>query len=404
MPRRVVITSAGVISSLGSIPGQIIDNLKKKTPAFIRSSFDPDVVTSPVVNFDIMASVGRFKERKYLNRGARFCVASARTAVRGSGISQEMLAKAGLFVSAGPNMDIGGEFPEIKEGKMDREGLMALWILKFLPNTPASAISRITGIHGENLTVTTACAASLQAIGEAYRRIKDNYLDLAFAGGGDSRLNYGGILAYKKARAIYSGNEDPETASRPFDESRKGFVPGEGGGFFLSEGLEHAQARGATILAEVCGFGTSMDGHSMTSPEPHGKWGEQAILVALKEAGMSPGGIDMISSHGTGTYLNDIMEADMIRRIYGKHTPLVVALKSWIGHISTACGALELAICLTCMREGYIPEIRNLKNPCLPGINFVRKGMEHSVNTIMLQNFGFGGQNSVLIIRKMVTV
>ncbi|MEA2038213.1 MAG: beta-ketoacyl-[acyl-carrier-protein] synthase family protein [Thermodesulfobacteriota bacterium] len=400
MPRRVVITSTGVISSLGCSHGRIIDNLKKKNPAFIRSSFDKSVVTSPVMNFDIMASVGRFKERKYLNRGAQLCVASARMAVRDSGISREMLAKAGLFVGAGPNMDIGGEFPEIKEGKMDREGLMALWILKFLPNTPASAIARIAGIHGENLTVTTACAASLQAIGEAYRRIKDNYLNLAFAGGGDSRLSHGGILAYKKARAIFSGNEDPETVSRPFDESRKGFVPGEGGAFFLLEELEHAQARGATIYAEVCGFGTSMDGHNMTSPEPHGKWGEQAVLAALKEAGMSPDVIDVISSHGTGTYLNDIMEANMIRRIYGKHTPLVVALKSWIGHISTACGALELAICLTCMRDGYVPEIRNLKDPCLSGIDFVRKDLKYPVSTIMLQNFGFGGQNSALIIRK----
>ena len=401
MPRRVVITSIGVISSLGFAPGQIIDNLKNGKVAFEKPSFDDSVVTCPVRDFDIRNFTGPFKDRRYLNRGAQFCVASAVEAVKNGEISKELLGKAGLFIGTGPNLDIGGEFPEIQRGEIDRSDLMALWILRFLPNTAASSIARLTGIHGENIISAAACAASLQAIGEAFRKIKDGYLDLAFAGGGDSRLSYGGLLAYKKAYALFAGGGDPEKASRPFDSKRAGFVPGEGGAFFLLEELDHAQRRGGTIYGEICGFGSSIDGHAMTAPDPDGKWGEAAVLAAFREAKISPNQVDVVSTHGTSTLLNDTMEANLINRIYEKHSPFVIALKSWIGHISAACGALELAICLICMQNNYLPEIRNLKEPCHSGINFVRKGKTCSVDTVVVENFGFGGHNSALIIKKV---
>ena len=400
MPRRVVITSIGIVSSIGFTLGQIIGNLKRGRVFFERPSFDDEVVTCPISGFDVKDFTGRFKNIRYLNRGAQFCVASAMEAIKKAGIDEEMLGGAGLFIGTGPNLNIGGEFPEIRAGEIDRKDLMALWILRFLPNTPSSAIARLTGIHGENLTLTTACAASLQAVGEAFRKIKDGYLDLAFAGGGDSRLTYGGILAYKKAHALFTGNGDPEKAIRPFDCGRCGFVPGEGGAFFLLEELEHAKRRGGTIYGEICGFGTSIDGYNMAAPDPDGKWGEKAVLAALQEAGMSPSQIDVVSAHGTGTLLNDVMEANLIDRIYGKHSPSIIALKSWIGHISAACGAVELAISIACMQNDYLPEIRNLKEPCHSRINFVRKGQEFSTNTGMVENFGFGGQNSVLIVKR----
>jgi len=135
---------------------------------------------------------------------------------------------------------------------------MALWMLKFLPNTAASVIAKLAGIHGENQTLTTACSASMQAIGEAFRKIRDGYIELAFAGGGDSRLSKSSILAYKKAHALCDGTGSPERASRPFDNSRNGFVPGEGGAFFLLEELEHAKSRGAKIYCEICGYGADI--------------------------------------------------------------------------------------------------------------------------------------------------
>ena len=399
MHRRVAITSIGVISSLGFTIEEIIGNLKNGNTSFERSHFDNKVVLNPINGFDVKDFAGHFKERRYLNRGAQFCVASAIEAVKKAGIDKKLLAGAGLFLGTGPNLDIGGEFPDVKEGEIDRKDLMALWMLKFLPNTAASVIAILAGIHGENQTLTTACSASLQAIGEAFRKIKNGYIDLAFAGGGDSRLSKSAILAYKKAQALYNGMYDTDKASRPFDISRNGFVPGEGGAFFLLEELQHAKKRGAVIYGEICGYGASIDGYSMTAPEPEGIWAECAVNRALREAALAPSDIDVISSHGTGTLLNDLMEADLIDRVYGKRSPSIIALKSWIGHIAAACGAVELAICLACMKYNYLPKIRNLDEPCHAGLNFARKGRIYSIDNILLENFGFGGQNSVLIVK-----
>jgi 3-oxoacyl-[acyl-carrier-protein] synthase II len=400
MSRRVVITSIGVCSSIGFNLEQIADNLKEKRFYFERPSFDPQIVSCPIVSVDFKKSIGPFKDRRYLNRGALLCVAAAGDAARNSLLDKLSLHEAGLFVGTGPNMDVGGECPEIRQGKIGQSDLMALWMLRFLPNTPTSAISKITGIHGENLTIATACSASLQAIGEAYRKIKDGYLEIALAGGGDSRLSPGGILAYKKAQVIFAAGGDPQKASRPFDKQRKGFVPGEGGAFFMLEELRHARSRGAEIIAEIKGFGSSMDGYNMTAPQPEGLWAQVAIMNALAEARMSPEQIDVISAHGTGTSLNDEMEATLIDRIYGKHKPPVIAIKSWIGHASAACGALELAIFLACMQSCYLPEIRNLDESCHSGINFVRMGQNYSFSSGLIENFGFGGQNSALVVTK----
>ncbi len=400
MHRRVVITSIGVISSLGFTIEEIIANLKNGNTLFERSHFDSEVVISPINDFDVKDFAGHFKDSRYLNRGAQFCVASAIEAVKKAGLDKQLLAEAGLFLGAGPNLDIGGEFPDVKGGEIDRRDLMALWMLRFLPNTAASVIAKLTGIHGENQTITTACSASLQAIGEAFRKIRDGYIDLAFAGGGDSRLSKSSILAYKKAHALCDGTGKPERAIRPFDRSRNGFVPGEGGAFFLLEDLRHAKKRGAVIYGEICGYGASIDGYSMTAPEPGGIWAERAVNAALQEAGLAPYNIDVVSSHGTGTLLNDSMEAALIDRVCGKVPTFIIALKSWIGHIAAACGAVELAICLACMKYNYLPRIRNLNEPCHAGLKFVCEERRCSIDNILLENFGFGGQNSALIVKK----
>jgi len=399
--RRVAITSIGVISSLGFSPDEIISSLKKGKVSFERPVFDRDTVSCPIKNFRVKKFTGRYKNLRYLNRGAQFALAAAVESVEKSGLKHNELAKSGLFVGAGPNLDIDGEFPEIRNGKIKWKNAAALWMLKFLPNTAASAISSLAGIHGENSTVGTACSASTQAIGEAFRKIKEGHLDLAFAGAGDSRISPGGIIAYKKARALYTGDGYPEKEYSPFDENRKGFVIGEGGAFFLLEDPDHARKRGTPILAEVCGFGSSMDGYNMTAPDPDGRWGEAAVRSALREAGLTPDQVDLISAHGTGTPLNDDMEADMIERVYGENSPRIIALKSWTGHLASACGAMELAILLSCMAHDYLPRIRNLRNPCNQKINFVREDKHFSPETAVVENFGFGGQNSVLVIKKM---
>jgi 3-oxoacyl-[acyl-carrier-protein] synthase II len=390
----------GILSSLGRDRGEIIKSLKERKVSFERPAFDDEVVTAPIREFKVRDYTGPFKDGRYLNRGSQLAVASAIAAIKNSGCKKDDLAGAGLFVGAGPNLNIGGEFPEIRGGEIDRADLQALWILKFLPNTAASVIAKLSGIHGENLTVCTACSASLQAIGEAFRKVKTGYLDRALAGGGDSRLSPGGILAYKKASALYKGDSEPDKASRPFDSSRSGFVPGEGGAFFLLEELEKAKERGAQIYGEICGYGSSMDASNMTAPEGTGKWGRMAVLSALQEAGMYPSQIDVISAHGTGTFLNDEGEANLIDEIYSGYKPRVIALKSWIGHTASACGAMELALLLICMQENYIPEIRNLKEPCRGKISFVRDGETFSFRKCVIENFGFGGQNGALVVRR----
>jgi len=400
MSRRVVITSIGVVSALGCSSEEIVSALKAGRVSFERAPFDRTVWACPVASdFNIRNFTGRYKNARYLNRGAQFCVASAMAALREAGLDADMRARAGLFVGTGPNLDIGTEFPEIQDGHLDREDLAALWILRFLPNTAASAIADLAGVHGENLTIGTACSASLQAVGEAFRRIKHGVLDLALAGGGDSRLSPGAILAYRKSQALWTGDEDCSRAYGAFDATRRGFVPGEGGAFFVLEDLDHARNRGARIYAEVCGFGASLDGYNMTAPEPDGTWAAAAVRSALREAGLEAHKVDVISAHGTGTPLNDAMEANLISRVQGEHRPFVLALKSWIGHLAAACGAVELAIGLAAMARNHLPEIRNLKEPCAGNINFVREAKEMPTETMLLQNFGFGGQNGALVVR-----
>lgn len=388
----------GLMSSLGSTPAQVADAVRNDRVTIRRSPDDPEAAVGPVPDFYIKHHTGRYKDARYLNRGAEFAVAAALAAVKNSGLGPQDLGKAGLFVGAGPNMNLGGECPDIHGGRIGHEPLPALFLLRFLPNTATSAIARLAGIHGENLSVGSACAASLMAIGEAFRKIRDGYLDLALAGGGDSRLSQGGLLAYKKAQALWQGQGDPAEAYAPFDDSRSGFVVGEGGAFVMLESLDHATARGADIMGEICGYGATLDSHTMTAPAPDGAWAEAAVRKALADGNCSASEVDLISAHGTGTVLNDRMEADMISRVFGP-APRITALKSWIGHLASACGAVELVLCLSCLQTGLFPGMRNLKQPIAPGLSVITVPETLRPRTLLVENFGFGGQNSALVVK-----
>lgn len=399
MANRVVITSVGLVTSLGSSPDEVIQSIQNDRVTFTRPNDDPNTVICPVLDFHLKAYTGRFKDARYLNRGVKMAVAAAISAVSASKLTQAQCERAGLFVGNGPNMDISGEFPHISQGQLGETTLPALFLLRFLPNTAASAISKIAGLHGENLSVGSACSASLMAIGEAFRKIKDGYLDLAFAGGGDSRLSPVGLMAYRKAQALSQKHGDPKSSYAPFDIHRDGFVSGEGGGFLLLENLDHALSRKAPILGEICGYGATLDGYTMTAPNPDGHFAEKAVTNALNEAGLAPGDVDLVSAHGTGTRLNDQMEADMIRRVYDGHRPAIMALKSWVGHLASACGAVELALSLCCLSQNIFPGIRNLHHPLDDDLNFLRVSAPLSPRSLVFENFGFGGQNSALVVR-----
>lgn len=399
MPNRVVITAMGMVSSIGNCFEQVAHNINTERTTFRYFDQPPRVVVAPVDGFDVRFYTGRFKNGRYLHRAAAMTVAAAIAAVQQIDQADLKLDNAGLFVGTGPNLDLGGECPNIHQGLLKSSELPALWILRFLPNTAASVIAQLVGIHGENLTVTNACAASLQALGEGYRKIRHGYLKVAVAGGGDSRLSSGGLLAYHKANALSRDSQIPQMACRPFDQARNGFVPGEGGAFVVMESAESAIARKASIMAEICGYGASIDGDAMTAPKPDGYWAEQAVRNALAEAELQPEDIHMISAHGTGTPLNDAVEAQMIQRIFGTQPPMILALKSWIGHLAAACGVVELGVCLAAWQTDVWPYIRNLNHPTDSGLSYLQKGMKGSVGPLLLQNFGFGGQNAALVVR-----
>ena len=403
MRNRVVITGAGYVTSLGNTPESIANSVRHNLPHFTTSHEFEGCMECAVADFDLATVTGRWKNRKYLSRGAQLVLAAAVRAAEDSSATADLLEHAGLFIGAGPNLDISSDFPNVENGNMDSAELAALWMLRYLPNTAASAISQFLHIHGENSTIGTACSASTQAIGEAFRKIKDGYLTVAFAGGGDSRLSHGGLLGYKKAQAIWNKGGDPQKACRPFDAERNGFIAGEGGAMFVLESLDHAQARGAHIIAEIYGYGATMDAHTMTAPHPNAVHAEKAVRHALLEAGISPDQVELIAAHGTSTPLNDTMEAHMIERIFhtesAAHIPLVTALKSWVGHCTAASGAVELGILLALLSKGIIPPVRNLTAPCSEQLHFVTETMSLPVSTLLLESFGFGGQNSALVVR-----
>ncbi|WP_300667390.1 beta-ketoacyl synthase [Desulfoluna sp.] len=400
MRRRVVVTSVGVVSSLGARFQEIGERLADGAPRFTFTG-EEGLWAAPVEDFDLKAYTGRFKDGRYLNRGAQFAVASAVMAMERSGLSEKERADTGLFCGSGPNLDVGEEFSNIQGGEISEAGLSALWMLRFLPNTAASAISRLTGIHGENYTCGSACAASLTALGEGFRKVRDGYLDTALAGGGDSRINRGGLLAYGMARALHRSEGDPSGVYAPFDAKRQGFLPGEGGAFLLLEELEHAKRRGAEIYAEILGFGSSLDGYNMTAPDPSGTWAEKAVRLALDEAFMLPSEVDAVSAHGTGTLLNDQMEAALFGRVFGGHRPAIFSLKAWLGHLASACGAVELAVTLAALTQGVLPANPHLKAPLDPTLDFVVSGRgAEGISTLLFENFGFGGQNSALVVRR----
>ena len=400
MGKRVVITAVGVISSLGNNPDEILNSLQQDQVAFAASTVMPEQLVCPIRDFKLKAHTGRFKNSRYLNRGAQFTVAAAMDAAHQSGLQKQQWQEAGIFLGGGPNLDIEGELAATFEDHHNWQQVPALWLLRFLPNTAASVISHMLGVHGENLSLGTACAASLQAIGEAYRKIKDGYLSTALAGGGDSRLSFGALQGYKKAQALFDSGIEGDKEYSPFSDRRSGFVPGEGGAVFVLEELEQAQQRQAPILAEICGYGASMDGYQMTAPHPEGLWGKQAVQTAIRENNLAAEDIEVISTHGTGTLLNDAMEMELIRSLFPAQRISILALKSWIGHLAAACGAVELALALTCMHSGYLPRIRHLQAGNSQDLKFQLQNQHQKFGTLLLQNFGFGGQNAALVIKQ----
>jgi 3-oxoacyl-[acyl-carrier-protein] synthase II len=250
----------------------------------------------------------------------------------------------------------------------------------------------------------TACSASTQAIGEAMRILERGDADVMLAGGSDSRIDPLSLVAYTLLGALSTSARPPEKVSCPFDRDRDGFVLGEGAGVLVLETEEHAKARGATIYAECVGYGSSFDAFGVTQPEPEGRGAVQSMREALKDAALAPDDIDYISAHGTSTALNDLMETVAVKRIFGDRARRVPmsSIKSMIGHLIGAAGALEAVVAILAIRDGVVPPTINHENPDpLCDLDYVpNEAREMRVGAVLSNSFGFGGQNASLVLRE----
>ena len=292
----------------------------------------------------------------------------------------------------------------VKWAEVAREHMNAVRELEQEPNMPLSHLALLTGARGPALNCLTACAASTQAIGEAAEILRRGDADVMIGGGAHSMIHPFGVTGFNRLTALSTLNETPVRASRPFDAQRGGFVLGEGAGTVILETLEHAQARGATILAEVAGYGSTADAYRITDQDPNGMGAIVAMREALADAKLTPADIQYINAHGTGTRENDGNETVAIKSIFGeraKNVP-VSSIKSMMGHLIAAAGAVEMITCVLAIRDNILPPTMNLDYPdpeC--DLDYVpNKAREARVDVAMSNSFGFGGQNDTIIVKR----
>jgi len=409
---RVVITGMGAMTPLGENPDEYWKNLAAGT-----SGIGPMTLCDPTgYPCRISGEVSGFDPSNYMEardarRMARFtqlAVAAALQAVTASrwDIANDDPYRVGVILGNG-----NGGFPTLEENcriLADRGGMRMspFFFPMILPNMAAAAVSRYTGAHGYNSTATTACAASNQAMGEAMEVIRRGDADVMLAGGTEAGISLLGLSGFAVMRALSTRNDEPHKASRPFDSGRDGFIPSEGSVIMVLESLEHALGRGADILAELAGFGSTSDAGHPVQPEETGASAAAAMGIALADARVSLDEVDYINAHGTSTPLNDALETVAIKRLFGDlaYRVPVSSTKSMIGHSLGAAGSLDAAACVKTITEAMIHPTANLDDPdpeC--DLDYVPNvARPKDVHVALSNAFGFGGQNACLVFRKYV--
>jgi 3-oxoacyl-[acyl-carrier-protein] synthase II len=386
------------------------------------ASRHPVRIAAEVPEFDVTPYLPpeHRKSLKIMGRAMRFGVTAAVLAVRDSGLKwdHEDPERVGVVMGTGlVPVDMGELAPLVAQScdgegrlqvqRLGEQGLPALfplWLLKHLPNMVAAHISMAVNAQGPNNTIATACAAGTQAVGEAFRLIGRGDADVVLAGGADSRLDPLLLVAYTALGAISRADRPPAEVSRPFDGQRDGFVLGEGAGVLVLEEMERARKRGAEIYAEVLGLGSSFDAYGVTKPDPEARGAARAIRWALEEARVDPHDVDYINAHGTSTRLNDLMETRAVKQVFGegaRELPLS-SIKSMVGHLIGAAGAVEAAALALTLQRGVLPPTINHTQPdpdC--DLDYVpNQARECPVRTAVSTSFGFGGQNAALVMRR----
>ncbi|MBX6362319.1 MAG: beta-ketoacyl-ACP synthase II [Gemmatimonadetes bacterium] len=348
------------------------------------------------------------KEVKRTDRFAQFALAASQQAVRAAGLEEQLDSidkdRVGVLIGSG----IGGiaTFEEQARTMVERgpKRISPFFVPMFIPDIAAGHVSMRYGFRGPNFATVSACASSAHAVGEAYRMIQRGEADVMIAGGAEATVTPMTIAGFANMKALSTRNDSPETASRPFDATRDGFVLGEGAGTLVLERLTHARRRGAPILAELVGFGQSADAYHLTAPAPEGAGAQLAMRAALRDAGIGPEAVGYINAHGTSTPMNDLNETLAVKAVFGEHARKLVmgSTKSMTGHLLGAAGAVEAVICALVVKEGKIPPTINFSSPdpaC--DLDYAHNRMvEREVEYAASNSFGFGGHNVTLILRR----
>jgi len=408
--RRVVITGMGAVTPLGLSPEELwqgcVEGRSGVTPitAFDASTF-PVRINAVVKGFDPLEFIDR-KEARRMARFSQFAVVAAQRAIEGAGLQldNEDTSRIGVLLGNG-----NGGFPNTEEAgrTLVEKGGMRMdpfYVAKMLPNMAAAQVAIQFGLGGYNNTAITACAASTQAIGDALEVVRRGRAEVMLTGGTEAGICEMGLSSFCVMRALSTHNEEPEKASRPFDAERDGFVCAEGAAILVLESLEHAKARGATILAELAGCASSGDAYHIVAPCTNGEGAQRAMRWALEDAGITTDDVDYINAHGTSTVLNDLAETRAIKALFGERAYKIPisSTKSMIGHALGGAGALESVICVKTLQTGVIHPTINLEHPdpeCdldyVPG-----KCRKADVRIVLKNSFGFGGQNACLVFKK----
>lgn len=409
MERRVVVTGMGAITPIGNNIEQYWDGLKngKLGIDFIKGFDTEDMkvkVAGEVKDFDPTLSIDK-KEVKRMDKFSQYSIAAADEAVKMSGIDLDKIDKHRFSVIVGSGIGGLGTIEE-QVIKMHVKGpgkVAPLFIPMAIGNMAAGHVAIKFGARGTCLDVVTACASSTNCIGEAYRNIKHGYSDLIIAGGGEASVTKIGIAGFTSLKAL-AVSDDPARASIPFDKDRCGFVMGEGAGMLLLEELEHAKKRGAKILGEIVGYGSTCDANHMTSPLLDGEGASLAMEEAIKEAGISSDEITYINAHGTSTQINDKSETLAIKKTFGSHAYniSISSTKSMTGHLLGATGAVEAIASLLALENDFIPPTIGYKNKDEElDLNYVpNKGIEKKMKYALSNTLGFGGHNAVICLKK----
>jgi len=414
--KRVVVTGIGALTPIGN-------NLNDYWQGLINGVSGADAITlfdaskfktrfaCEIKNFDPTDYLDR-KEARKLDRFSQIALVVSDQAVEDAGLNTENINKdrVGVVFASG----IGGliTFSEEVTNFATGDGtprFSPFFIPKMILDIAAGHISMRHGFRGPNFAVVSACASSTNGIMEAVNLIRLGKADIILSGGSESVISQAGVGGFNAMKALSERNDDPKTASRPYDKNRDGFVIGEGAGALVLEDLDHALARGAKIYCEIAGTGATADAYHMTAPHPEGLGAKNVMLEALRDAGLKPEEIDYINTHGTSTPLGDVAEVKAIMEVFGDHAfnLNISSTKSMTGHCLGAAGVLEAIACIMAVRENKVPPTINhfTDDPELDSrLNFTfDKAQERPVNAALSNTFGFGGHNACVIVKKYIS-